>query len=509
MINRANRPKTYQKKQWAKTLSGTNPDIEIINTLAELSDDPYAFVMWAFPWGEDILADHEGPEDWQKEILCHIRDGLSPAEALQLAVASGHGIGKSALVSWIVLWGISTCIDSRGVVTANTETQLRQKTWAELAKWYNLFIGKKWFELTATAIFARVRDHEKTWRFDIVPWSEHKSESFAGLHNKGKRVIAIFDEASAIADKIWEVSEGPMMDNETERLWLVFGNPTRNTGRFFDCFHKFKHRWLNRQIDTRSVKLTDLAHVEKLVKDWGEDSDYVRVRVRGVFPRSSERQFISTEDIERGRGKHLRLDQYNFSARIIGVDPANYGSDESVIYLRQGLMSKKLASYSKLSDDITLAGYIAQFEDEYDADAVFVDFGQGSGVASAGKHMGRNWLLVPFGGASSDPQYLNKRAEMYGLTRDWLRTGGAIPDDNVLCEQLGGPEYHIRLDGKTKVESKDDMRARNVTSPDHADALVLTFAHPVRPKARDELGKKKEFYNQDTPYDPLSYYKKT
>jgi hypothetical protein len=487
-----------------KNQPGTILDDKIIKTLIELSGDPYAFVMWAFPWGTGSLARHEGPEDWQKEILCLIRDGMSLDEALQIAVASGHDIGKSALVAWIVLWGISTCIDARGVVTANTESQLKQKTWAELSKWYNLFIAKKYFELTATAIFARIADHEKSWRFDIVPWSERNTEAFAGMHNEGKRAFMIFDEASAIPDGIWEVAEGPMMGANTERLWLAFGNPTRNTGRFYDCFHRFRHRWINRQIDSRNVRLTDKTQIGKLVKDWGEDSDYIRVRVRGVFPRSSDRQYISSEYIERGRGKHLRVEEYNFAAKIIGVDAAYYGPDKAVIYLRQGLMSKKLGSYPKIEPEI-LAGYVAGFEDEYQADAVFIDQGEGSGVMSAGSIMGRKWMLIPFGGVSADPQYLNKRAEMYGLAKDWLRAGGALPDNAELCEQLGTPEYRILPDGKIKVELKEEIVKRLGCSPDDADSFVLTFAHPVRPKPKNVLRDGKEFYNKGKPYDPLNY----
>ncbi len=479
-------------------------DDKMIETLISLSKDPYAFVMWAFPWGEPGPLKDKAPEDWQKEVLCLVREGMSFDKALQIAVASGHDIGKSALVSWITLWCTTTKIDTRGVVTANTEAQLRQKTWAELAKWYNIFIAKKWFELTATALFARVAEHEKTWHVDIVPWSEHNTEAFAGLHNEGKRVFVIFDEASAIADGVWEVTEGPMMGANTERLWIAFGNPTRNTGRFYDCFHTLKHRWHNRQIDSRDVNLADKRQIAKLVEDWGEDSDYVRVRVRGVFPRRSDRQYISTEEVENARGKHLRIEQYNFSAKVIGVDPANYGANEAVIFLRQGLMSKLLGVYPK-TNPIELAGYVAAFEDEYQADAVFIDFGEGSGVLAAGKIMGREWMLVPFGGLSADPQYLNKRAEMYGLTRDWLRTGGVIPDDKKLCAQLVGPEYRVLLNGKTKVESKDEMLTRHVESPDRADGLVLTFAHPVRPKAKNAFGGRKEFYTNKAEYDPTTY----
>src|SRR5215813_9979559 len=131
---------------------------ELISWLGSVSKNPLAFVHGAFPWGEEDspLEDFpNGPEPWQQEILEWVRDGLVDINrAVQLAVASGHGVGKSALVSWLILWAISTCPDARGVVTANTETQLRTKTWAELGKWYHRFIAKEHFNLTATAIIS-------------------------------------------------------------------------------------------------------------------------------------------------------------------------------------------------------------------------------------------------------------------------------------------------------------------------------------------------------------------
>src|SRR5262245_19610118 len=140
--------------------------------LGRLTGDPLAWVMWAFPWGEpgSELEHRAGPESWQADILRAIRDGLlTPNEAIQLAVASGHGVGKSALVAWVILWSISTFEDTRGVVTANTESQLKTKTWAELGKWHALFLARDLFKLTATAIYER--EHERTWRIDMIPWS--------------------------------------------------------------------------------------------------------------------------------------------------------------------------------------------------------------------------------------------------------------------------------------------------------------------------------------------------
>jgi len=190
----------------------------LIEDIAGFTHDPLGYVLYAFPWGEPgtPLENFDGPEDWQKEILEEVGSQLqsgqiSQDEALntvvQMAVSSGHGVGKSALCNMIILWSMSTMPDTRGVVTANTQTQLTTKTWAELAKWYSMCINKHWFELTATSLFSRDPGHEKSWRIDAIPWSKEKSEAFAGLHNQGRRILIIFDEASAIPPIIWEGTE--------------------------------------------------------------------------------------------------------------------------------------------------------------------------------------------------------------------------------------------------------------------------------------------------------------
>jgi len=215
---------------------------ELIEALGALTHDPLAFVYFAYPWGEPgtPLEDMEGPDEWQIQILKDIGEQLKKGKelqtAIQEAVASGHGIGKSALISWLIHFAISTHENTRGVVTANTEDQLRTKTWPELSKWHNMFIAKDLFTYTATAIFSSDKNYEKTWRIDAIPWSKNSPESFAGLHNQGNRILVLFDEASAIDDVIWEVTEGALTDANTEIIWCAFGNPTRNSGRFRECF---------------------------------------------------------------------------------------------------------------------------------------------------------------------------------------------------------------------------------------------------------------------------------
>jgi len=142
---------------------------------------------------------------------------------------------------------------------------LTTKTWPELAKWHRLCILGSAFTYTATSLYSADPAHEKTWRVDAIPWSLNNTEAFAGLHNQGRRVLVIFDEASAIADEIWEVTEGALTDADTEILWFAFGNPTRNAGRFRECFGKFRHRWATQQIDSRTVEGTNRKQLDEWV----------------------------------------------------------------------------------------------------------------------------------------------------------------------------------------------------------------------------------------------------
>lgn len=456
-----------------------------IDVALSYQHDPLGYTLHAYPWGErgSPLEKDPGPREWQRGVLKDIGDHLSdPAKRLtplRIAVASGHGIGKSAVIGMICQWGMSTCENTRVVVTANTDGQLKTKTMPEIGKWFRMAANSYWWKPTATAVYHADPEAEKNWRLDATPWSENNTEAFAGLHNKGSRIIMVMDEGSAIADKVWEVGEGVLTDEDTEILWLVFGNPTRNTGRFRECFRRFRTLWKTRQIDSRDVEGTNKEHLAELVKTYGEDSDIVKVRVRGMFPAMSAKQFISTTDVDASVGRHLREEQYSFASKILTCDPAWEGDDELVIGLRQGLYFRILATIAKNDNDLQIATILAKHQDEQHADAVFIDAGYGTGIYSAGKSWGRTWQLVWFAEASADPGCANKRAEMWKGVRDWLKAGGSIPKDDVLYQDLIGPETVGRPDGKIQLESKKDMKARGLPSPGRGDALALSFAYPV------------------------------
>lgn len=497
---------------------------QIIEDLTSFTNDPLGFVLYAFPWGEagGELSAATGPEEWQIRVLTHIKEELangisfhdSVRGAIRIARASGHGIGKSALVAWIILWAISTFEDCRGVVTANTEKQLSTKTRAELAKWHRLFIGRDLFHLSATALFSSDRSHEMTWRIDLIPWSEANPEAFAGLHNAGKRILIIFDEASTISDVIWETIEGALTDINTQILWLVFGNPTRNTGRFRECFGsgKFSARWNSEQIDSRTVNVCQnkVQHKE-WVDDYGEDSDFVRIRVRGTFPRAGSMQFIPSDAVDQAGIRDALAHLHD--PLVLGVDVARFGDDASVIYIRKGRDGRTHPPLIfRGMDTMSLAGKVAEVHALYRADAIFVDGGGvGGGVVDRLRQLRVPCFDIQFGGKpdgrwaeeDSGVLYSNKRAEIWGALKAWLIAGGAIPDDKDLKAELIAPEYGFNIKNEIQLESKADMKKRGQASPDIADALALTFAYPVMASASaGRAGAEKEDLVEHE-YDPF------
>lgn len=452
--------------------------------VAQFVNDPYGFVMFAFPWGEPggPLEKFDGPDDWQREQLQMIGEIFQndPEANIQDATASGHGIGKSAETSWIALWAASTRPHLAGVVTANTQNQLRSKTWRELAVWHDRLINKHWFRWTATRFFHV--DHEKTWGIDAVPWSEHNSEAFAGLH--AKYVLIIYDEASAISDKIWEVTEGAM--TTPRAMWFTFGNPTKNTGRFRECFGKQKHRWTNRQIDSRTCKMTNKAKLNEWLEDHGEDSDFFRVRVRGQFPRHGTGQLISAEDTTRAQDTELPLDAHTFFNIIIGVDVARFGSDETVITVRQGRKVLETRTFRGLNN-IQVGSRAAEVHKAHgSAGTIMVDeAGLGAGVVDYLVTMGYPCIGVQAGAkAQEDKRFYNKRAECWYRMKEWFDGEVDIPKgDSVLADQCSALEYEYDLKERIKLERKEDLKDRlpALGSPDRADALSLTFAELTMP----------------------------
>lgn len=453
-------------------------DEKLIEAVSGFYSDPLGFVLFVFPWGEEggKLAD-KYPDEWQIKVLKELGEGtLTATEAVRIAVASGHGIGKSALVSWIILWFISTRPHPQIVVTANTKGQLETKTWRELSKWQKLAINSHWFEWTATKFYLKA--HPETWFAACVPWSKERSEAFAGTHED--HVLVVFDEASLIDDSIWEVAEGAMTTKGA--FWVCFGNPTRNTGRFRECFGRFRHRWAAHQVDSRTAKMTNKSEIDQWKDDYGEDSDFFRVRVKGEFPRASSMQFIALDSVRSASERAISEKDIHHSSIVFGVDVARYGDDMSVICIRKGQAVLEIKKYRELNT-MELSSVVSQAISEYRPAAVFIDSGaMGAGVVDRLRQLGFRVTEVNFGSrAADDKHYANKRAEMWGRMREWLKTG-SLPADKELMNDLTAPEYSFDMKERIILERKEDMKKRGLASPDSADALALTFAEYVADK---------------------------
>jgi hypothetical protein len=476
--------------------SKPNPERDLAFDIAGFTHDPLGHALYAYPWGEGALKDIRGPRQWQREVLTDIGDHLSNPDTryqpCRLARASGHGIGKSALISMIVKWALDTCDDTRIVFTANTEAQLLTKTMPEITKWHNLSITRDWFKATATALISTVPGHDKSWRADAVTWSINNTEAFAGLHNQGKRIVVILDEASGVAAKVWEVILGALTDEDTEIIFLAFGNPTLNTGVFRELFGKLRALWKTKQIDSRTVEGTNKAYLEELVTTYGLDSDIVKVRVLGQFPSASSMQFISSQAVTDARSRELGP-TLGSDPVIFGVDCARFGDDHSTLAIRCGrdARSRPWKRWHK-QDSMLLAGDIVLEAQIWKPDAIFVDAGNiGAAVIDRIRQLAPdlNVFEVWFGSTKTKDarwgqttvRVANKRAEMWTNMRAWM-DGGAIPDEQVIEDDLIGPEYGFDKDQAIVLEKKEHMKSRGLPSPDDGDALALTFAEPVAPR---------------------------
>ena len=502
-----------------------DPKLELARDIGGYAYDPLGYASYAFPWGREGSPLHNvrGPRAWQSDVLRIIAEQLQdPAtryRPLRIAVASGHGIGKSAEIGIVSKWALDCWVDSRVVITANTEQQLITKTSPEVAKWHRMAITRDWFRLATMKISSLEAGHSDSWRLDFVTWSENNTEAFAGLHNVGRLILVIYDEGSNIADKVWEVTEGALTDEDTVIIWLAFGNPTRNTGRFRECFGRYRHLWVTRQIDSRTVEGTNKEYLQSIVDTYGADSDIAKVRVLGQFPSASSLQFIPQGLVQAARD---RANQ-DYSGAILpsepvifGVDHARFGDDKSVLAIRQGRdAATRPWKRWQGADSMTMAGDIHAEMIRYRPDAVFIDAGgpNAGGVIDRLRQLNPDYgaiFEINFGGQGREAnwtgdariQVVNKRAEMWANMRAWL-SRAILPDEQEIEDDLIGVEYGYDKDQRVQLEKKEHMKARGLASPDNGDALALTFAEHVEPRQTPEY-LNPDHYRPQTAFDRYS-----
>ena len=462
---------------------------ELAEFVAQFRHDPFGFVMAAYPWGlPGPLAGRTGPEEWQKQFLLALgRHSLDNAYREQLgidmkvwrsAVASGHGVGKSALVAWLIQWIMSTRPNARGIVTANTGDQLESRTWPELGKWHDMLINRHWFSLTATSYyFAQYpEDKRKNYMVTAQTVSPERTEAFAGLHNDGSAVFIIKDEASGIDRRIWDVSQGAFTDGEG--FDINFGNPTKPDGAFFDCFEKHREEMSYlAHVDSRTVSHTNKHALEQIIRMHGPESNEAKIRVYGQFPNQAFDGFLSVDAVRTAMTRELHPDKN--ALRVLGVDVARFGDDSSVFFMRQGRDARSFPRWRfKGLDTKTLTDHLIKYVSMYKPDAIVLEsIGPGVGIIDTMRALRFPIREVhPGAKAKRDSLFHNRRAELWSAGRDAIIENLVLEEDPELLKQLTTIKYSLQKDtGRQIMQSKKDMKAEGLPSPDDADALMLTF----------------------------------
>jgi hypothetical protein len=462
---------------------GLRREIEEIARLYK--DDMYGY-------RRDVL--HRDHEDWQQRV------GLDVQDFKRVSISSGHGIGKTGFLADVVHWFIATRPRPAIVATAGTETQLKSKLWRELLKVNNRAENRKWFDWRQ-GTFSLGGD--ATQMAYATPWSEDNPHAFAGTHED--HVLGVFDEGSTIPRSIYNTFAGAMSTDGAR--WLVAGNPTESEGYFFDCTHGKlvgrrdedfdKGMWRAHVIDCFQSTRVHPSYPIEIETEHGKDSDEYRIRVLGQPPKQSVSQYFSKAIIDLATTREVAM--FDRWPLIIGADVGR--GDRSVLVPRRG--RKALSNIQVMQGERTtdFARHIVEeikwWRDEQGLHANFVieELGMGVGCIETIEDMGYQdhvWGVNTGEGSSQPELYINLRNEMYGELKDWLEGNVEIPNNSALTEDLLNIRRKPNSNGRLRLETKDEMRKRQLKSPDVADALALTFAVPfdLLPEKKDRWAEK-------------------
>jgi hypothetical protein len=335
-------------------------------------------------------------------------------------------------------------------------------------------INAHWFEWTATRFFQV--DHKKTWGVDALKWSEHKPDALGGLHNAGRGQVAIVDEGSGIPAPIYDVIDSTMTDDDS--FVFVFGNPMRRSGRFYELFTRFAHRWVTMTVDCRRAKAPNQKKIQQDIDDWGLDSNYIRVNVLGEFPTADADTLISLSLVEDARER--KAEGCEAYRTVWGVDVARFGDDRSCLAIRRHRKVEKVEAWRGL-DLMQTAGRIKNLWDEtpeHDRPTtILVDgIGLGAGVVDRLRELN---LPVRGVNVAESPAVRSKfhrlRDEMYWKGREWFEARDCECSNTEIGAELADVLYSFTSSGLIKVESKDDIKERLGRSPDIGEAFLLSL----------------------------------
>lgn len=429
------------------------------------------------------------PDEWQKKALMDL------ASNPKVAIKSGQGVGKTGMEAVCLLWFLCCFPYPRIVATAPTKQQLHDVLWSEVNKWMSrsplLSEILKW---TKTYIY--MRNYEKRWF--AVARTATKPENMQGFHEDN--MLFIVDEASGVADPIMEAILGTL--SGANNKLLLCGNPTRTSGTFFDAFNADRAIYKCHTVSSADSPRTNKDNIKSLIRKYGEDSNVVRVRVKGEFPKQEDDVFIMLSIVEHCTMIDLPEDKA-ISRISFGVDVARYGNDETVIAKNVGGKITLPVSFRGQSLMTTVGKIVQQYREvikEYPAyrGKIFVnidDCGLGGGVTDrleevkAEEKLSR-MVIVPVNAAAKVPDdvvedgkgkvkaceiYENMTTYLWGTVKDRMTLEEiSLENDNELVAQFSCRKYRLTSRGRMLLESKEEMKKRGIESPDRADAVALS-----------------------------------
>jgi hypothetical protein len=416
---------------------------------------------------------------WQQWlVLIAIENDLKKGiSVIKISAVSGHGVGKSVTLAWLILWFLFCYKDAQIPCTAPTAEQMHDILWKEVAAWIKKMPKniQKLYEWSAGYI--RIVESPETWFARAKTARKENPEALAGVH--GDHVLFIVDEASGVPDEIFNTAEGAMTGNMV--IVVMFSNGTRVVGYFYDSHHSDSKAWKTFSFDSRESPIVDKAYTERIIEKHGEESDEYAIRVAGAFPKADAideqgyvPMFLETD---------LRQiqDMPFVGDTLMGIDPAGEGRDETVWVIRDRFKAKVVCK-EKISNPKSIAEKTLTLMDFYKVrgENIYVDnFGIGANVAQelAIEQVRVNGTNV--GDKAYDERYMNLRAEAYWKIKEWTRSGGEFIQNDGWKELLY-IRYRNQLGGKLQIMPKIEMKKKLGKSPDTSDALSLTFIRPAR-----------------------------
>lgn len=443
---------------------------------------------------------------WQQWLIVRAVEYAAQGKAVRwISVASGHGIGKSAVTAWLILWFLCCFTEPQLPCTAPTAKQMYDVLWKELKKWLNKMPPEISVLYDHQASYVRMKYSPETAFARASTAKKENTEALAGIH--ADNVLMAIDEASGVVEEVFDAAEGALTNSNI--FVIMISNPTRLSGYFYDSHHSDKENWQIMRFDSRESPVVDWSFVQRILDKNGEDSPRFSVRVKGEFPDTEEDQLISFKLFDAAADRKFPRDLE--AARIGGTDVARYGSDCSVHSERQGNFAAMLHE-RKGQDTMATCGdivkYIRQGEEEDNPfDYWLIDIiGVGSGVFDRAKELQAEGVIPDYvkiigvnvsTSPMDDTEYSNQRAELADKVRIWLATASIDP---AFREQTCAIKYlPVDSKGRLVIEKKEDMKERGLDSPDRFDSLCLTFAIGAATRAKIRQRRAAQQQRQRTP----------